>query len=265
MNVFARALARRPTALAARPSMLAAARYESTYHGRPVVSEQPEPVKRTAAQIFNDPEHAMERVTKVEKNPSDALLSHPLYTPPAPTETGIGILQPPLKFPEYDQSVPSTQSSGLPSPPTWHDKGFDSAEAPIGDYPRLPLQWAQLKDPFKYWDQQGRRNYGDIVYDHDNFADQWSIGNEQHWWLPLKHTMQLMGVIAFMGFCVHWFDPSQHLWFAEKDYPFDGLRVELGGDPKNAEDTRNAVGFVASSSIRTLINKVLLQANTYRI
>jgi hypothetical protein len=35
---------------------------------------------------------------------------------------------------------------------------FDcDATTPIGDYPRLKMQYALLKDPYKYWDQQGAK------------------------------------------------------------------------------------------------------------
>jgi hypothetical protein len=43
-------------------------------------------------------------------------------------------------------------------------------------------------------------------------------------------------VIALMGFAVAYWNPEDHLWFAEKDFPYDGLRVELGGDPNDESD-----------------------------
>jgi hypothetical protein len=33
----------------------------------------------------------------------------------------------------------------------------------IGDYPVVPEVYAQTQDPFKFWDQQERRNLGDTV------------------------------------------------------------------------------------------------------
>lgn len=177
-------------------------------------------------------------------------------------QTGIGPLLPPLKWPEYDQKTPSMEESGLPSPPNWHDKGFDDAEtAPIGDYPRIRSQFAQLRDPFKYWDQQGRRDYGEILYDHDQYTDMWSIGPEVHWWEPFKHSVKLLGVIAAMGACVHWWDPEKHLWFAEKDYPFDGLRVELGGDPENVSDTFHRVRLPQLAAIIALSESLHYRLN----
>ncbi len=49
--------------------------------------------------------------------------------------------------------------------------------------------------------------------------------------------MQVFGAIAVMGLGIAWWNPENHRWFAEKDYPFNGLRLELGGDPNDEKDT----------------------------
>lgn len=167
----------------------------------------------------------------------DDYLQHSLYTPAAKPYTGIGPLKFPLKYPEFDQKSLSSQASGLPSPGAWRFVPFDDAKsAPIGDYPAVVPQWAQLKDPHTYWDKQGRRNYGDILYDHDNFTDYLSIGPEIHWWTPFQGFLRTCGLIALGSVLVILWNPKSHLWFAEKEYPYNGLRLELGGDPKNEED-----------------------------
>ncbi|KAI8920743.1 hypothetical protein DFJ77DRAFT_447200 [Powellomyces hirtus] len=191
-----------------------------------------------AADLWSAQQKGHKAAPAVPPQDPDAFLQHPLYTPPAPVDTGLGPVVAPLKWPEYDQSMPSSEESGLPSPPNWHDRGFDVPElAPIGDYPHVRPQFAQLRDPFKYWDQQGRRDYGEILYDHENFTEIFSIGPEVHWKEPAKHSLQLLAIIAGMGACVHWWDPEKNAWFAEKDYPYNGLRVELGGDPNDENDT----------------------------
>ncbi|KND03546.1 uncharacterized protein SPPG_01023 [Spizellomyces punctatus DAOM BR117] len=216
-------------------STLLTPRLTRAYGGSDEAKAAPEPLRGVAAELWTDQQ--VPQTLKPDSDPN-ALLQHPLYTPPMKPQTGIGPLIAPLKWPEYDQKMPSSEESGLPSPPNWHDRGFDDpVSAPIGDYPRIRPQFAQLRDPFKYWDQQGRREYGEVLYDHDNFTDMWSIGPEVHWWVPFKHCAKLLGIVALMGACVHWWDPEKHLWFAEKDYPFNGLRVELGGDPNDENDT----------------------------
>ncbi|KAI8820726.1 uncharacterized protein EV422DRAFT_529901 [Fimicolochytrium jonesii] len=197
----------------------------------------PEPLRKTGVELWSEKQAPGQEASPIPEQDADELFSHPLYTPPARPQTGIGPVQAPLKWPEWDQSLPSHQASGLPSPPTYYDAGFDDpATAPIGDYPHVKPQFALLRNPFGYWDQQGRRDYGEILYDHDQFTDIWSIGPEVHWWEPFKHAAQVLAAIAGMGVLVHWWDPAEHLWFAEKDYPYDGLRVELGGDPNDESD-----------------------------
>ena len=147
--------------------------------------------------------------------PDFAFFQHPLYIPLAQPKTGLGPIIPPLKWPEYDQSVLSAQQSNLPSPPRWWYREFgDRENDPIGDYPRdVPMQWTQLRDPYKYWDQQGRRNYGEIMYDHDNYTDFLGIGPEVHWWVPFMGMMKAFGFIALVTFGVAWYDPSAHMYF----------------------------------------------------
>ena len=72
----------------------------------------------------------------------------------------------PLHYPKFDQSKRSIQVTGLDSFRTINNIPFD-IDSPIGNYPRLQQQWTSLKDPLHYWDQQGRRNYGE-VYDQLN-------------------------------------------------------------------------------------------------
>jgi hypothetical protein len=97
-----------------------------------------------------------------------------------------------------------------------------------------------LKDPFTYWDKQGRRNYGEILHDMDNFTDSMGIG-------PMEDTTNAMeawkfsaSFIAVIVGVVYFWDPEKHLFWAEKDYPFDGLRVELGGDKNDPSDNFNS-------------------------
>ena len=195
----------------------------------------PDPYEPAAAELWSG-------ITGVNPPPSleetkNDYLQHPLYTPPAKPYTGIGPLKFPLKFPEFDQKILSAQASGLPSPGAWSYVPFDDPKsAPIGDYPAVVPQFTQLKNPSTYWDQQGRRNYGDVLYDHDNFTDYISIGPEIHWKTPLIGLLRAFGLIGLgSGLVVLW-NPKSHLWFAEKEYPYDGLRLELGGDPNNDKD-----------------------------
>jgi hypothetical protein len=166
-----------------------------------------DPILPSSAEMWNP-------ASSPQPDSTDSFFQHPLYTPPASPDVGLGPLKAPLRWPKYDQRTPSAEASGLPSPPHWRQVPFDhAASAPIGTYPHVTPQWSQLKDPFGYWDQQGRRNYGEVLYDHENFTEVWSIGPEIHWWKPFVGTAKVFGTIGFMAFLVYLWDPSEHLWF----------------------------------------------------
>src|SRR5690348_17024623 len=74
-----------------------------------------------------------------------------------------------------------------------------NTEPPIGDYPQIPLQWTGLKDPIKYWDQQGRRNYGEIVHEHYQFTNIWGVGTENDmslFWSSFRAVGLFLGTIC---------------------------------------------------------------------
>ena len=207
---------------------------------RAIPRDTPEPLPKAAPELWTALNHPHYQPSSTQEEEYDKeLFSHPMYSPEASPDVSLGPLQRPLHFPEWDQRVPSMQASGLASPPTWTDIPYDSPatrDSPIGPYPRLERQWTALRDPFKYWDQQGRRSYGEVLYDHDNFSDQWSPGPVEHYGGALLGTAKTFGLIGFLSFLVYLWDPESKLWFAEKEYPFEGLRKELGGDPQDSKD-----------------------------
>ncbi|KAI8617765.1 hypothetical protein BC830DRAFT_1112196, partial [Chytriomyces sp. MP71] len=144
-----------------------------------------------------------------------------------------------MQWPELDQNG-LLASKVIASPPSADPKLAqfeDPLHAPIGAYPRITHQFTELKDPYKYWDQQGRRNYGDILHDQELQMNHLSHGPGH---APGPYVATIGGVLA--GFAllfgaIHSWNPSDHLWQAERDYPFNGLHVELGADPENLDDT----------------------------
>jgi hypothetical protein len=111
------------------------------------------------------------------------VLDHELFTPSSTPDQGLGPMVKPLHFPEYDQSVLSFQQTGLPSPPAWEYAEIENRlDEPVGDYPRfVPMQYSLLKDPYVYWDQQNRRNFGEILYANDQMTNVWSPGPLPSW------------------------------------------------------------------------------------
>ncbi|KAJ3287232.1 hypothetical protein HDU79_005855 [Rhizoclosmatium sp. JEL0117] len=174
----------------------------------------------------------------------DAIVTHPLLTQPAKPYTGIGEkMLGPLKWPEFDQSGLLASTNPLVKSPPGPDPSlanFENAlEAPIGAYPRITHQFTELKDPFKYWDQQSRRNYGDIIADQELQMNHWSHGPGVNKGPFLQAILVVLASFAALYNVIDAWDPSKHLWQAERDYPYDGLHLELGADPENLED--NAV------------------------
>ncbi|KAJ3037596.1 hypothetical protein HDV00_001484 [Rhizophlyctis rosea] len=173
------------------------------------------------------------------KNNPDALFAHPYYNQIQPVNVGVGPLLPPLKWPEYDQARLSYEDSGLPG--GWRKVEWDNYdEAPIGNYPRLPMQWAELKDPYRYWDPQGRRNYGDLEHVDAQYLDEWGPGPQERWEPVLSNALKQLAMVAVMALCVWYYNPADRRYFAEKTLPFDGLRLELGGDPDDPNDRSTA-------------------------
>ncbi|KAL3902080.1 MAG: hypothetical protein SGCHY_000114 [Lobulomycetales sp.] len=187
----------------------------------------PEPLQEAAHEIWTRKQTGA-AYKPAGPDPSD-VYRDPMYTPPARPLTGIGPIIAPLKWPEYDQRAGTAHLR----PPQFDDP----ATAPIGDYPRdIPFQWTQLKDPFKYWDQQGRRNYGEILHDHDQFTDWLSHGPVPDWKKPFTGLLGVFGVFALMGLSVAYWDPESRRYWTPREFPYDGLRVELGGDPNDKTD-----------------------------
>eukprot|EP00842_Homolaphlyctis_polyrhiza_P005645 jgi/Hompol1/6081/HPOL_000612-RA len=211
--------------------------YHGSYTGEGTNAKRadPEPLIPVAAQIWTN-QQVPPTPPKPVVNENDVLY-HPLYTPPAQPDTSIGPLLKPLHFPEFDQRKAYWTKTGIKSYDSVLDLRYEDPNvSPIGNYPRIVPQFASLRDPYAYWDQQGRRNYGEILYDHDNFTDEWGIGHNQHYDGPLKQTITVLCILGGLMGLVYLWDPQSHARWAEKDYPFDGLRVMMGGDPNDESD-----------------------------
>lgn len=101
------------------------------------------------------------------------------------------------------------------------------------------MQYANLKDPYKYWDQQGnfffnyssgRRNYGEILYDHDNITDIWGIGSGAHASFARKSAYTFMAYVGLVLGLVWLWDPASQAKWVEPQFPFNNLSKALGKD-----------------------------------
>ncbi|KAJ3069647.1 hypothetical protein HDU98_007296 [Podochytrium sp. JEL0797] len=196
----------------------------------------------SAQEIWTNQQNPPKPLSHSDTFDPDAILAHPLNTPAAKPYIGIGDkMLGPMKWPEYDQSGLLASRNPLVKSPPGPDPSLanfeDALDAPIGAYPRITQQWTELKDPFSYWDQQGRRNYGEIVQDMELQTNQWSHGPGVNKGPFLKAILVVLATFGGMYTAIDAWDPSQHLWQAERDYPYNGLHLELGADPENLEDT----------------------------
>jgi hypothetical protein len=181
------------------------------------VKAKPDPLIPPAIELWEQ-QHQKPKETQVQNDP---LFDHELYTPLATPSTRLS-LHKPLHFPRYDQSKRSVQDS-FTSIATIDNQPFDS-DPQIGEYPKLVQQWTALKDPFGYWDRQGRRNYGEVVQDMDNFLDIWSIGPEQSPVHARRALMRSVGFVLVICGLVYAWDPSKHaLWVAMVDVGRSGF------------------------------------------
>lgn len=129
------------------------------------------------------------------------------YTPAQEQTTGFysSKLPAPLVWPEFDQSrKPGKDAS------SFLDRPFDSINM-IGEYPHIRSQYSILKDPHIYWDQQGRREYGEVLFDHDNFTDIWGIGPEMDPAIPRRALMRVAAYVAGLLALVAVWDPQSRV------------------------------------------------------
>ncbi|KAI8927551.1 hypothetical protein BC831DRAFT_451853 [Entophlyctis helioformis] len=208
--------------------------------GMGIKRPDPDQLKLSGPQLWTEL-HVKSPPVGPQVDEENDLLQHPLYTPPLNPDTSIGPLIKPLHYPEFDQRKNYWTDTGVRGYDSINDYRFeDPKQALIGQYPDVTPQFATLRDPYAYWDQQGRRNFGEILYDHDNLTHIWGIGHTVHWWVPVVTSARVFGFLAFLATLVYVWDTEKHLFFAEKDYPYNGLRIELGGDPNDESDNYGA-------------------------
>ncbi|RKP28105.1 hypothetical protein SYNPS1DRAFT_9458, partial [Syncephalis pseudoplumigaleata] len=97
----------------------------------------------------------------------------------------------------------------------------------IGDYPAVPWVHYEEKDPYKYWDRQGRRNFSEPVHEQDEILNAFAPDASS---TPLSTAFYSLGVcasgIALTCLIIGYFRAeSPHV---KRTYPYGGLGKELG-------------------------------------
>ncbi|CAG8681170.1 23060_t:CDS:2 [Cetraspora pellucida] len=105
----------------------------------------------------------------------------------------------------------------------------------IGDYPNLPVEFKLDRPPLGWDDLQNRRNFGEPIHEEEEILNVWSFDRYD---INLGDAaMQLLTFFALLG--VYMFAIKQTDYeppAIKKQYPYDGLRVEMGGESVNPTD-----------------------------
>ncbi|XP_041350588.1 NADH dehydrogenase [ubiquinone] 1 beta subcomplex subunit 8, mitochondrial-like [Gigantopelta aegis] len=103
-----------------------------------------------------------------------------------------------------------------------------------GDYPKLPYVSGDVRDPYEDWDiPELKRNFGEPLHvDYDAIGeDRWNASANPRvpYWRMILTTFSVLGGIALVFYITL---PYPHFLPAmQKQYPFNNLYLENGGDP----------------------------------
>ncbi|KAK4683418.1 NADH dehydrogenase (ubiquinone) 1 beta subcomplex subunit 8, partial [Tremellales sp. Uapishka_1] len=101
----------------------------------------------------------------------------------------------------------------------------------LDGYPQLPWVSLQTREPKGWWDQQERKNFGEVMHEEEDALGMWSPDVfKTSGPSALLQISLAFGGIAIFGYFLSQTAPSRPV--AARSYPFGGLEKELGG--KNA-------------------------------
>ena len=106
----------------------------------------------------------------------------------------------------------------------------------IGDYPQLPWQSAQKLKPRGWWDDQDRRNKETPLHEEDDALNMWvwdaTENNGKYTkYEALGQLLIMFGLLGGLYFLSYLYDAPSRNPAVPKEYPFDNLYLERGGDP----------------------------------
>ncbi|KAG5354626.1 hypothetical protein CJU89_6400 [Yarrowia sp. B02] len=114
---------------------------------------------------------------------------------------------------------------------------FDKAEEPmLGDYPDIDPFPAQLKNPYKkYDDQQDRRNLNEPLSVNDDLYDMWSPDRFTHFKNQdaLKYFIGFLTLFFGGSYVATYFVPEKAA--IPREFPYEGLWKESGGTEKSKD------------------------------
>ncbi|RXK36922.1 hypothetical protein M231_05824 [Tremella mesenterica] len=99
----------------------------------------------------------------------------------------------------------------------------------LNGYPQLPYVSLQSRSPFGWWDQQERKNFGEVVHEEEDRLGMW--GPDVHRISGGSALMQLGLAFSLIGLFAYGLSitrPQRPV--AQRTYSYGGLAVELGGN-----------------------------------
>ncbi|CAG8526010.1 1996_t:CDS:2 [Scutellospora calospora] len=105
----------------------------------------------------------------------------------------------------------------------------------IGDYPNLPVEFKLDRPPLGWDDLQNRRNFGEPLHEEEEILNVWSFDRYDISFGDA--ATQLLTFFALLGvymFAIKQTDNEPPA--IKKQYPYNGLRDEMGGESVNSID-----------------------------
>jgi len=106
----------------------------------------------------------------------------------------------------------------------------------LGDYPNLPIHAHSVRDPWEDYDHpQDKRNYGDLLHhDAEIPGNDWYDANKPGPGGLARNQVIFRFFAIFLGIWTAWYLLEPYHVFPPmmpKQYPFNNLYIEQGGDP----------------------------------
>ncbi|EDO38440.1 predicted protein [Nematostella vectensis] len=144
---------------------------------------------------------------------------------------------PPLASPTMDNRTAKDTS--------WPQDGFE-----LGDYPNLPHVSSQRRQFEGWWDVQDRRNFNEPIHEDEDGLNIWlwtevECNDKYTPTEALTHWLTAFGLLGVVGFLSYLYDAANERPDLPREFPFDNLYLERGGDP--AKDPAQDTGKVTNT------------------
>lgn len=115
------------------------------------------------------------------------------------------------------------------------DKEIDEG-LKLGDYPVLPWRSAQAERPLGWWDVQDRRDKETPLHEEDDALNMWmfdAIENNGKYtrWEALGQMLVMFSILGGIFYLSVLYDAPSHNPAVRRQFPYDNLYLERGGDP----------------------------------